>query len=173
LLQAVSEIAPIVKVSEQLELACLSHSLKFNKEDFVEGHLDFIIRTFDVSVKRIIDNVYYFRQIKERISHSRIELQHRKVNLRTLKCLIQQGNRIIVNIDLYHLFRIYHYPHWIYILNWRNADVFEAYDPWDGQRKVIPHLPAAINQLRSRLKLSPQIIIVQSRQHPKCYTEKL
>lgn len=55
LLQHVDRVKPL-KITQKLELDCFLHSLKFSREDFVIGHLDFIAKKFDVKIRRLVDN---------------------------------------------------------------------------------------------------------------------
>ena len=64
LLQAVNKTNPIT-IDQKTELEVINHSLRFSKDDFVSGHLDFIVKRFNVKIRRIVDNKLFLNYINK------------------------------------------------------------------------------------------------------------
>lgn len=159
LLQAVDKIKP-VKISQKLELDCINHSLKFSKADFVIGHLDFISKMFNVNITRIVDNKPFYNYVKKIKSSPKIRTKVRKIDLNLVNQLLDK--KPILYIDAYYLFKVYHYPHFITVLD-KIGDKYKIFDTWDGKEKLIESkiLAKSISSLRNHIKLCPQMIIIE------------
>ncbi len=80
LLQAGSRINKL-KIIQETERACINHALRFSRDDFVIGHLDFIVKKFNVNVQRIVDNIYFYKYIKKIKASPKIRTEVKKINL--------------------------------------------------------------------------------------------
>ncbi|RMD67494.1 hypothetical protein D6817_01470 [Candidatus Pacearchaeota archaeon] len=158
LLQAVARVKPL-KISKKLELACLLHSLKFSKHDFVIGHVDFIVKKFNVRVTRIVGSKRLFDHLKRKRSRN-LSTKRKRIDLSLINKFLDK--QPIVEMDVYHLYRTYHYPHFITILG-KTGNKYKIFDTWDGKEKFVRSktLANSISSLKNRLKLSPQMIIVE------------
>ena len=159
LLQLVNNVKPI-KITKKLELDCIVHSLKFSKNDFVIGHLDFIVKKFKVNILRIVDNIYFYNYIKK-IKHSKnINTIVQTIDLNLINNLLKK-NYPIIYIDAYYLFKIHHYPHFVTVLK-KNKNNYKIFDTWDGKIKLINRITflESIISLRNRLRFTPQILTI-------------
>lgn len=160
LLQAIGRSKPL-KLSRRLELDCINHSMKFSKNDFVIGHLDYIIKKFNTNVIRIVDNQKFYNYLKDINQSPKIKIEHRKINLNLIDKLLDK--RPILYIDAYSLFKVYHYPHFVTILD-KIVDNYKIFDTWDGKEKTTSGemLSKSISSLRNRIRLCPQILLVEA-----------
>ena len=159
LFQAVNRFKKL-RISKQLELDCINHSLNNSKEDFVIGHLDFIVKKYNVSVKRIVDNKAYFDYLKKTKSLKPIKTEVHRIDLNLINNLLHK--KPILYIDAYYLFKVYHYPHFITILD-KIGDDYKVFDTWDGKEKKVTKytLAKSISSLRNHIKLCPQVILLE------------
>lgn len=148
----------ILKSPPKLELDCIIHSMKFSKEDFVIGHLDFIVKKFHVMVERYVDNRQFYDYIKRVKPSKRIKTEVHKINLRFIDELLALSS-LILYIDAYHLFKAYHYPHFITVLD-KKGKIYKIFDTWEGKERGIDTrtLSKSISSLRNHIRLCPQVI---------------
>lgn len=68
----------------------------------------------------------------------------------------------ILYIDAYYLFKVYHYSHFITVLD-KVFNKYKIFDTWDGKEKLIESktLSKSISSLRNHIKLCPQMIIIE------------
>ncbi len=153
LLQAVGNI------SRKLEMDCINHSMRFSKEDFVIGHLDFIARKFRVDISRIVDNMQFYDYVKKTRTSSRIRTHAAKIDTKLVRKLLEK--KPIIYIDSYYLFRRYHYPHFVTVLA-ASGSRYRIFDTWEGKERLIEGraLAKSISSLRNHIKLCPQIMLV-------------
>ncbi len=149
-----------VNFDNKMELAVINHSLKYSKDDFVAGHLDFIHQKFDKRITRIVDNKYFHNYLKS-IKHPNVDIRVEKIDLKTIDKYIAT-TPIILYIDSYILFKVNHYPHFITVLS-KKDDEYQIFDTWDGKIKNLKSvlLSKSIQSLRNHLKFCPQIIIIE------------
>lgn len=159
LFQAVDRINPI-KINQILELQCINYSMKFSKYDFVIGHLNYIVKRFNVDVVRIVDNQCFYVNIRNKALKN-IKTIARKIDLDLINEFLK-NTFPIVYIDAYYLFKYNHYPHFITIIEKINNS-YKIFDPWDGKEKVIDSdmLDNSIISLREYLKFYPQVLLVK------------
>ncbi|HLF55107.1 MAG TPA: hypothetical protein VI612_05305 [Candidatus Nanoarchaeia archaeon] len=126
-----------LEVTPKKELACLVHSLKLSKWDFVKGHLDYISKNSNIKLKR------HFCKKSNEIDK------------------ILKNSPLILNIDDYMLRKVIHYPHFILIKK-KVEGGYRIFDPWDGKNKFLnsKFLSRAIIELR-KLKFQPQVICLR------------
>ncbi len=150
LLQAVSQ----EKITKKNELACINHAMNYSRNDFVIGHLDFIVKKFNVRIERIVDNKHFYSYIKK------IKTQVQKIDLRLIDRFIKK--KPILYIDSIVLFHVYHYPHFITMLE-KEGSKYKIFDVWDGEIKTIDAkiIAQGISSLRNKIKLCPQMLIVE------------
>lgn len=158
LFQAVDRIKPI-RITDKLELDCINHSMKFSKDDFVIGHLDFIAKKFNFSIERIVNNKPFYNYIQKIKSSSKIKTRVEKINLSFIDKVLDK--QPILYIDSYYLFKVTHYPHFITVLD-KIGTKYKIFDTWDGKEKLISGkiLSQAISSLRNHLRFCPQVLIV-------------
>ena len=149
-----------VKLNQDLELECINYSMKFSKEDFVIGHLNFITEKFGIEIERIVDNKLFFDYIMKIKTSELIHTEVKKINLDLIDNLLQKSS-VILYIDAYYFYKIVHYPHFITVLN-KEGKNYKLLDNWDGKEKIIDEeiLSQSIISLRNHLKFCPQIIIL-------------
>jgi hypothetical protein len=158
LLEAVKDTRPL-KINQKLELDCINHSMKFSKDDFVIGHLDFIFKKFKIPVVRIIDSIQVYNTIQSLRFSRKIKTSVKKVNLKLIDQYIDR--QPIIAVDFYHFYKVFpfHYPHFIMILA-KEGSRYKIYDPWFGIERHIDGeaLGGAINSLKDYIRFSPEII---------------
>jgi hypothetical protein len=159
LLQAVDQITPI-KINKEIELELITHSMKFSKEDFVVGHLDYISKNFKVNILRIVDNKPFYDYIKKIKTDSKITTKVAKIDLKLIDSYLE-STKPIVYIDAYTFFKISHAPHFITVLK-KIDDKYEIFDPWYGKSMIIKAqiLYDSISSLNNHLLFCPQLIVV-------------
>lgn len=159
LLQAVDRINT-VKISQKLELECITYSLTYSKDDFVIGHLEFIAKNYNVAITRMVDYRSFYNYLSKMHSSPNIHNAVQKIDLHVVDQCIDK--KPIVYVDAYYLFNVYHYPHFITILR-KSGNKYTIFDTWDGKEKVIESqvLAKSISSLRSHIRFSPQLIIVE------------
>lgn len=145
----------ITKFDEKEELDLIIHSMKFSRDDFVLGHLNFIDKNYGISFLRIVDNDFFANYL-EKIGAKNLEVK--KINLNLIDKLLNE-NELIIYLDAYYLYVIVHYPHFITILK-DLSDKYLVFDTWDGKEKIISKkiISKAISSLRNHLKFVPQIL---------------
>lgn len=145
LLQKASEIKRI-KITQKLELKCVNHSMRYSKDSFALGHIDFIQKRFGISPTLIKD-------------------RNKRISIDLIDRLIE--TQPIVRIDCFYLGSHYHQPHYI-IVRLRNGDGYAFYDPWDGKEKTMHRetLERAIESLRTYIRLEPEIITFPAKPQP-------
>jgi hypothetical protein len=151
-----------ISINQKLELACINHAMKYTKEDFVLGHLDFVGKRFGANSLRIVEDAHFYRYLKRRKPSAKTTLLCKKIGISLIDHLLETGC-VIVLIDNFVQARIFHCPHYITILEKDDkTKAYTIYDPWEGERREIPQkkLVRAIASLRSHLKMSPQLIMV-------------
>ncbi|MBI2575494.1 hypothetical protein HYV82_06440 [Candidatus Woesearchaeota archaeon] len=159
LLQAVGRVKP-VKITRKLELACILHSMMFSRADFAAGHLDFVARRFGVRVLRIVDRgkgADYVKGIK--VPNSRTEVK--RITLGLVDRLIKESP-IILYMDSYALFGYVHLPHFVTVVG-KKSGKYRVFDPWSGRYMLLDRetLSRAVSLLRSRIRLVPQVLVVE------------
>ena len=151
LLQAIG-----AKITRKLELACIDHSLRYSKDDFVIGHLDFVRKKYRVSFQRFVDNKFYRRFLKGKGILSSLS----KINTSFIDS--QLAGRPILIIDTFYLGNMVHCSHWVAILSKENR-CYELFDPGDGKPKTLPakQLSREISSLRNRLNFCLQLLVMR------------
>ena len=145
----------------QIELEIINHSLKFSKNDFVVGHLDYITKNFNINILRIVDNKLFLNYINKIKTSKKILNKVEKVDLNLIDKHLE-NTQPIVYIDSYSLYGGIHYPHFITILEKIN-NKYRIFDTWDGKTKIVTTatLSKAISSLKNHLKFCPQVIIIK------------
>jgi len=152
------------KILDEYELELLIFSLKYERENIARGHLEKVVRDFNVDIKWTVDSKIFFDFVRKMNIPQKIKLFHQKINLKLIDQMLEKP--IILYVDRFHLWKKeeglyykYHYPHFI-IVNRRVGDFYEIIDPDDGKVKRIEFkkLSKAIISLRNHLWISPQII---------------
>ena len=80
LLQAVDKIKPI-KINQKIELEVINHSMKFSRDDFVIGHLDYIAKHFKVKIQRVVDNKPFLNYINKIRTSPKISNKVEKISI--------------------------------------------------------------------------------------------
>lgn len=147
-----------IKITKNLELQILNHSLDFSKENFTIGHLDYVAKRLGLKIDWFVDNRHFYNLIKKLKMHKNIHVKPRKIDLKFLDTLLKTFP-VILYLDSYSLFKVYHYPHFVTILEKKN-NKYKISDTWYGKRKVIDSkvISEGIILLRNHLKFSPQLI---------------
>src|SRR3989344_6854835 len=159
LLQAVDRIKPI-QITRRLELKCIIYSLKHRYSmEYIIGNMEFVANKFNARLTQFVESKYYFDYLQTLTKSKNIETKLHKIDLKFIDEMIEYFP--IINVDDYHLYYDYHYPHFLTILEKRN-NKYRVFDVWDGKEKYLDSktLSKAISSLRNHLKLSPQMIIV-------------
>jgi len=88
-----------------------------------------------------------------------ITTEQQTIDLRLVDRNVQKNP--IIYIDGYQLFDIYHYPHFITILD-KNAEGYRIFDTWHGKEQSIDSktLAKSISSLRNHIRLCPQMIVI-------------
>ena len=92
-------------------------------------------------------------------SSPKIKTEVRKIDLNLVNQLLDK--KPILYIDAYYLFKVYHYPHFITVLD-KIGNKYNIFDTWDGREKLIDGkvLAKLIFSLRNHIKLCPQVLII-------------
>ena len=145
------------KISDKYELELLIYSLKYERENIARGHLEKVVKDFNVRINWYADSKIFFNFVKKMKLPKHVSLINEKINLRMIDRILEKP--IILYIDRFciwkkewGLYYKYHYPHFI-IVNKRIGDFYEIIDPDDGKiKKVEPNkLSKAIISLRNHL----------------------
>ncbi len=112
----------------------IGHALRFTRQSFVAGHLDWVGIVTGTPLRLIVS------QPKERarICRKRPALTHiqcQPVTLILVERLLKAGS-VIALIDAYALWKTIHYPHYI-IISAHGSFGFKVFDPWNGARKWV------------------------------------
>jgi len=165
LLQAVDRVKPI-EINQKLELDCVNHSMKFSKEDFVIGHLDFIAKQYNIPFKRIVDNKQVHNYLKTLKFSKKIKTEVKKIDIKLIDKYIDK--QPIIAIDFYYLLKAfpYHYPHFITVLG-KKGDKYHIFDTWQGKERYIDRemLAEALYSLRDYILFSPEMIFSEAGQN--------
>ncbi len=153
-----------IEIPDKYELELLIFSLKYERENIARGHLEKVVRDFDVKIDWFVDSKIFFDFVKKMKIPQEVSLINEKVNLKLIDKLLEKP--LILYVDIFHLWEKemglyykYHYPHFI-IVNQKRGNFYEIIDPDDGKVKRIEQrrLSKAIISLRNHLWISPQII---------------
>ena len=159
LLQGVDRTIPIT-ITRQDEFECLLYSLRFSKEDFVLGHLEFVAQRFNMNTTRFVEGNGLYRRVREMECSALIETRQADIDAQLLEDLVERAP-VITYLDAFHLFGCYHFPHFVTVLR-RHRNAYVIFDTWDGFEKRVTanRLWAAIDSLRTHLRFSPQLVLV-------------
>lgn len=146
-----------IPITQKRELDLLFAALRYTRQDFVVGHLEWLRKRFGGKWLRIVQFPAYARYIA-RISGKNTEVKSAIIDGESLERRLEQGP-IAVLLDDYVLFRIFHYPHWVVLLR-KERNNFVAFEPWDGKIIKISNkkIDVGIRLLRRHLRWSPQAI---------------
>ena len=153
-------IAAGKRPTKGVELKILNHSLRFSKESFVVGHMDYISRKYKIKFVLYLENAALLKLWKKIKFDKRILMKRAKVNEKFLSKLLKQGH-VVCYIDNFVLHGVVHYPHYVVVMK-KFDNKYKIYDPWDGKIKTIDEriLLKGISMLRNHLLFSPQLIQV-------------
>lgn len=136
------------------------HAMKFSKQDFVSGHLDYVVTHFGVHVIRVIDVDLGGRRYSKTRRQDGVRIEQSRIDLAMLERLVSVAEPILY-VDAFVLFGVHHYPHFITVLR-KTSTGFRIFDPWDGGEKELRSeiIVRGIVLLRKHLCFIPQILIV-------------
>jgi len=89
--------------------------MKFSKEDFVVGHLDYIGEKYELNILRVVDNIPFYDYIKKIKTRPNIKIKVARIDIKLIDSYLGTTKPIIY-IDAYSLFKISHAPHFITVL---------------------------------------------------------
>lgn len=147
-----------IKISQKKELSVIHYALKFLKDNFTIGHLDFIANNFNIGLDFYVDNKSFLKFIRKFKFSDKINLLQEKIDLKLIDKLTRISP-VIVYVDSFYLWKVIHYPHFIIVIE-KSKKGYKIFDPWDGKIKYINSviLSKAIIGLRNIIKICPQII---------------
>lgn len=148
------------KVTREEELKIINYSLKFSRDSFALGHLDYFSRKYGRKINFYIESKGLANSWKG-INRSRgIIIKNEKVTSRLISSLVKISP-LIIYIDSFVLHKEVHYPHYLVVLNQKNNKYIVS-DPWDGKIKKVNKkiLLKGVDMLRNHLLFSPQLIQV-------------
>jgi hypothetical protein len=157
-----------IKIGDEYELDLLIFSLKYERENIARGHLEKVVKDFEVKIDWVADSKIFYDFVNKMQIPKEISLLNQKINLFLIDKLLK--NPLIVYTDRFNLWKEgddlyykYHYPHFV-IITQKKGENYEVIDPDDGKVKIIDakSLGDAINSLRNYLWISPQIIQVKN-----------
>ncbi len=153
------------KISRKKELEIIDYVIRKDREDFIGAHCEYAAKKLGKKAKLIIENTHYANYVQKRIGGKKITIQNQKISLKLIDQLINTS-KVIINIDDFALWKIYHYPHFLIILK-RIGKNYEIFDPWDGKTKLISQntIKKGIIMLRNHQKLSPVVIRFEQNTH--------
>ena len=153
-----------LKISKRTEWQLFSFALRFSKASFTLGHLEWISKRLRLAVTLDIGVTWYWRIVKALPRSRRVNVRRSPVTLNTIAQALRQ-RPVIAYIDGFYLWKRIHYPHFIVIEATVGSGV-TIYDPWDGVRRTVSRslVQRALNSLRFRLRMAPQLIYIASRQ---------
>jgi len=151
-----------IMLEKDEEYRILFEGLKFTKQDFSTGHLDYLAKKFpEITFEQYIDYEVFHKILSKLILPNNVKLYSQKINLKFLKEMVAQGP-VITYIDMYTLDGIYHYSHFI-ILTKIDDENAVIHDPWTGKRIELKTkaLTRSISYVRNMLKISPKLIRIK------------
>ena len=152
------------KIPDKYELELLIFSLKYERENIARGHLEKVVKDFNVKINWYVDSKIFFDFVKKMKLPKQVSLINEKINLGVIDRILKKP--IILYIDRFYIWKKewglyykYHYPHFI-IVNKRMGDFYEIIDPEDGKTRMLESkkLSKSIIGLKNHLWISPQII---------------
>ena len=146
------------KISQKEELNVLINALKFDRENFTLGHLNYITKKYGLYFDLIIDNKKFSNFVSSCNKSRNINISQHKIDLKFLDKRLEVAP-LITYIDTYPFWKINHSAHFIIIIN-KVKNGYKMYDPWDGIVKNVDSkiLAKGIINLRNLIKNSPVII---------------
>ena len=149
-----------VKITKHEEWKTFEYALKFCKEDFTIGHIQYIAQKHKTNFVNYIDNKYYYSHLKKKKLSKKIKLEQKKITLQMINKLIKKSP-LIVQIDAWGFWKIDHCSHFVIVLE-KNKNGYKVFDPWFGKifQKSTRELSQGISNLRTALKYCPQAVQV-------------
>ena len=140
------------------EIEIWKHGWKCN---YLMGQLNYVADKHNKIFKVYVENEYYFNQLKKQ-KNKNIQLVNKKIDIKFLSHLLQEGNAIVY-LDNYYQLKFLHTPHFV-IASKRIENNIEIVDPYDGVVKNVSAktIGKAIINLRNHLGYSPVLIILKN-----------
>ena len=144
-----------LKPNRSKELKIWQAGWDFN---FLTGQANYVAKNFDKKFQIYIENSFYFSTLFNKV-YTDIKLECLKIEEKLINELIK-SQPLILYIDNYIIQQIVHAPHFIILIKMEGNKVFEIFDPWDGEIKLISKevILKAIRSLRTHLRYSPVLI---------------
>ncbi|MBI2578534.1 MAG: hypothetical protein HYW26_02360 [Candidatus Aenigmarchaeota archaeon] len=149
-----------IKPTKNRELKVINYSLRFSKNSFALGHLEYFTRKYNRKLKLFLESKTLFSSWSKIKFNKKIDLVHAKINLDFVSKNLKYGP-VILYLDCFVFQNNVHYPHYIVLID-ENAGKYKLYDPWDGKIKRVEKkiISKGIQKLRNHLLFSPQLIRV-------------
>ena len=147
-----------IKITRKNEWEVLEAALKYSKEDFAIGHIEYIARKYNKKFNYYLDNKEFEKYVSKKHMSKNVKIFQEKISLNLINKLIKKSP-IILQIDSYAFWKITHVSHFVIILE-KTKTGYEVYDPWFGKNfyKSSKEVSTGIRSLRNLLKFWPQII---------------
>lgn len=143
-----------IKPSKRTQLNLWRRGWK--KDHYLTGQLNYLA-SLKQRLVLTIGISSYFKEIKNKMNR-KIVLEHRKINIRTIKEKLKDGP-VIILLDDFYLYHYVHYAHALLALKAKTNKI-QCIDPWDGRIKWLSTktITQGILSLRRRLWYSPILI---------------
>jgi hypothetical protein len=146
--------------SKYLEQKMLFYAFRFDRDDWVSGHLDFLYKNLGFRSVRFVHTKILFDRAK-RVKGN--EVVQEKIDLKLIDSALDRSP-VIVLIDFFVLRRWCHTPHWILIYG-KKGSRYEIYEPWEGKNVLVEKakIRAGLSSLLLRLWMAPQMITLEKK----------
>jgi len=147
-----------IKITKKKEWEVLEAALKYSKDDFAVGHIEYLVKKYNKKFDYYLDNKEYGKYVNKKHLSKNVKIFQEKITLNLINKLIKNAP-IILQIDSYAFWRITHVSHFV-IITEKTKTGYKVYDPWFGKffNKTSKEVSTGIRSLRNLLKFWPQII---------------
>jgi len=149
-----------IKPNQEKEMEIFINGLKFNREDFTIGQINFVANKYRKNIVVYVQDKKLSNLFRRLHISKRIKIIQTNVNLNLIKKLIKYP--LILYLDDYLLRKEVHFPHAIVV--WKfEKNKFIISDPWDGKIKKLDSysLAKGIRLMRDVIKFSPTVIQIE------------
>jgi len=156
-----------IKINDSKELEILNYSLKYDRENIARGHIEKIVKDFNVRINWYADGKIFYDFVKARGIPKKTKFILSKINLKLIDSILNEP--LILYLDQFYLWERkeglyykFHYPHFIVVLD-KVKNRYKIIDPNTGKIRLINSdiLSKAIISLRSHLWFAPQIMTLE------------
>ncbi len=103
------------RISQDVELKTINYAMNFSKDNFTIGHLDFVVKNYNLELDFYVDNNWFLNFINKFKFSNNIKVIHKKIDLNLINNQIKISP-VIVYVDAFALWKVTHTPHFIIVI---------------------------------------------------------